>query len=1759
MTCDARTSCVLALFLEELTMRHERVYLAFLMLISILAAQAVAGSPFNPAKNDPSTPQYDTASAFIPALGSGSTSGGTGGGAGRVLTLPISGLNVAPMDVGPLPGGRVADVAAVSPVNIDLYSKQFGTPQQKFQTPALEKDKGVSIAGVNTMTGRFSQSISLGSVSISGGTTYPLLLSYLSPPPDGMNEDSRMTIPSDAGYGWNLDFPFIVVDHKGTTALQDDDYFAYLGPWGSGKMVPVTKSNGDDVFQLDNNPNIEIHYTNSSTELGVAGWVACMPDGTTIVLGGRSDAIRKTLRKGGHVGLEYEMTESDGKVTPVLAAPDFNYQWDVTEIRSPGNRGIIRFDWQQTNGQAGWLASNAVCANQPNCASFVRESWPSAIWSAYPNFSVDPTSELAVFPTNDLQPHVIDKVTLGWGVKTAAEVLPYNVLQGNIQPGTEIQTKYLSSLVFTSEGTETKEFGFQYNMVSPNVDGVAFPKRFLKEVTEANGPSVPAVDINHWYMEYDGASGWLSNLTDPNRVATNYSFKTLSSPAFENGGPDSSEQIMNVPFGYGTAVAPGYNDEHDNSTCIGQFCYAIISDIYSGTSQEYPGFTEGTSMQVFMKSNGDMRKIFEGSFAKASVIPQDGYFIVTDTGEDPQTPIAGNTVNHVYVYQWDGTKFVESDPFLGDRLYSTGWPMLYGKPLKITQVVPSQGDYFLVKFHIDSYIPPVYDLSGRLSDPNLGDHLPDGWDIIPVVRDSSGSWKAVNPTKDACLFSNYSSLGVDLTLSDVTPQNGECMEYLADGTFFANGFGFTNIQIAAMPDFFVLAHGQAGVIEVFRRNYGGNYFVNETARMRIGSSLPSTLFQSGRSWQFSPPTQYPNPGMPIGSANAGPNYFSVQTKDDGDEGGNGFGTVYVWRWDGVYWTPTKLDKPGWVSPQYGQFSGTVFTPNGYSGVYTDAQSPYEIFRHNGVGLPSDDPDVQIEDWDGISFLDGTYPRVTGSNNFTAFEQDLVEGDGVIFQDYYPNQSSYLYYGTNDISKEIQIPGGDFSLSDLRVSRYEDWIVGKVQNGNEYDFYYTPLARNPKSPQAGIIPSFANWIKFASAPFQALPYSDAAWPSSDGLNQLSLNIAPKVSIGPGVWMKNYGYLNSLHTSFSPLYSSGPVARDSALEFQVVSSVTTQSLYKTRTGNVTQTIKFDYGTRRDLDYDGLRLQPESRVTTATWLGQDLTSVLKTQTISYLSERLSSPLDGTAPVANPNSVETATSVGLPSNSWLYAGNVSKVVSTALDGITTTTKPIYQLRMNGLSSETAGWAKGASQIAHVGDTIVVSDRGSTMTKISMLGNFDAASGQPQVSLSLIGNTKGDGALYRHEASVATYNPAGKPTATWTALYETPGDALALLASPAPVTRAIVDGTTQDDYGKSINIPTSGTSVTYGTNNIDPQTESLLAPWTRGADSTKLTTPGEFLLPQSSIPDLVSTTSLLRSPTGGPQYTLDYRTKIWTSYVYEGMRGLPSAVAWNANPNNFAVLTGEDGGLSINGTYDGLWNGMDLGVGQWEAGNAVPDNSIAHTGRYSMHLSGIGNSYCSSVDANGVSYCWLFGPTRNVYLKNVANLTNGMTVSAWIYSSGIQPVLAIEQRTADHTPVGELRASPVGGTFIPNSWQQWKVVIPETSVSHANFGTGQPLFSNDVTGANGDYLRVWVGFQSPVVNSVPSAGNLWVDDFVISPTDAKVTLQSYDYAGRVIGAIDPDGHTTTTEFGPKGEVQAVRDERGRTFGQSTVLQPAEN
>jgi len=399
----------------------------------------------------------------------------------------------------------------------------------------------------------------------------------------------------------------------------------------------------------------------------------------------------------------------------------------------------------------------------------------------------------------------------------------------------------------------------------------------------------------------------------------------------------------------------------------------------------------------------------------------------------------------------------------------------------------------------------------------------------------------------------------------------------------------------------------------------------------------------------------------------------------------------------------------------------------------------------------------------------------------------------------------------------------------------------------------------------------------------------------------------------------------------------------------------------------------------------------------------------------------------------------------------------------------------------------------------------------------------QPEVTVQIAG--KDDG-TYKHFVQVQNFNAAGYPMGVRSAKFKNRADAIQYITNPKSAT--VTYGTQlQNAVVTGLAAPVSATETGYDANLRDVVAVAGWGLQTQNGDAAVGTTvampanydvAGAWTLvaqygPRSTTGDLIQSVSLANL--NFPNYQVR---------IHEGARGLASAVAsGSASRKEIAALTAEDG--SITGTEN--FTGVNEFQGRWEIGNYTGtvtrafDNTRAHTGKWSIKVQ---NDY---------------GPTVNVPLDGVLARKEGLVVSAWGYNtSATMPGLAIQVRDASGATKISPAASPVGG-YKPNTWQLWKAVVPYKDLNAAALGAG-------------GYARVFfmnLGTDAP----------LWVDDFVVAPTGVNVALQTYDEFGRPVTQSDLDGHVVTTEYGARGEVKAVRDERGRIFGQSAIIPAGEN
>ena len=155
----------------------------------------------------------------------------------------------------------------------------------------------------------------------------------------------------------------------------------------------------------------------------------------------------------------------------------------------------------------------------------------------------------------------------------------------------------------------------------------------------------------------------------------------------------------------------------------------------------------------------------------------------------------------------------------------------------------------------------------------------------------------------------------------------------------------------------------------------------------------------------------------------------------------------------------------------------------------------------------------------------------------------------------------------------------------------------------------------------------------------------------------------------------------------------------------------------------------------------------------------------------------------------------------------------------------------------------------------------------------------------------------------------------------------------------------------------------------------------------------------------------------------------------------------------------------------------------------------------------------------------------------------DGVRVGGWAYSQGStapEPLIQIWKQSCsgDDCITNSFLATTEGG-YKPNVWQYWTTTIPYETLKASDPGAG-------------GYARVFFGIYG-------TGTKVWVDDIFASPASASVSLQTHDGQGRPSASLSANGSVTTREYNGKGAVQAVRDERGRIFGQSTTIPAGEN
>jgi hypothetical protein len=1517
---------------------------------------------------------------------------------------------------------------------------------------------GTVVDGVNVMTGRHSTQAALGQLSAPGGISYPIVLSYAAPTPRAFLGGIRTTPASPVGFGWSLEFPNIVADNKGTLSLADDDFYANLGPWGGGVLV------SDGVashFHLDTDPRVKIRPLPNATSADLTGWSVEFPDSTVMVLGGSESTRRRMWKSGNKIA------------QPMLVSREFvsgetvTQRWDIAEIRARGHVGRLAFSWTKSSGGLAWTGT----------AKYDRESILNKIQGFGAGFTVNGLTGLSVDPA----PREIERLDLTWEPMGRDEILPRDAVSQNL-PLTrlELPTQSLRKVQYLA-GTLVQETSLDYTILAVG-SGIGTEKRRLLSsvVMTPRSGAASGTERKWWYTYNTGSTGWLASITDPTMVKTEYLVDYL-----DVRGTTYLKDSLRIPIQYWakeslSTLAPKYQSfitqvTDNQSTCLGTFCYQIarIGHIAIGGLSNAPDgrailqpkskdiFDASRAVRIYRNVGGGVQKVFD-QILPGTVFPGEGYFVSYDY-----------TNNKVWVYEWDGTSFVKTNPFAGDASH---------EGQTILGLVPGPG-YFLVAFK--QYDAGVWALN----------------EIVPVVRKAQG-WTSLNRNRI------NGQCDVDMT-KDPT---GAAVEYGETANWGCLSFGDgapSNLEYRALDRFFVILDMTKGTIAVFNRE--GTGFVNTTNRLRAlpTSQVPDywNLYHNGSVyWNLNRVTPH--------SLTASGDRFMIVTGGS-IPGGNYFtaGTQQLsWRWDGTWWQPSIVHIGGVTDA----VRTTQMWPSGDGYIEVGQKAMLRRYRNDPASATGGylTPEA-TSNGSNVNNELSTSPRLSTSRNYTWLQfhfRPPPMRELSLYPFVHPSEPNWIQgylFGPNGENKTLETrpQGCPTGLYDLEISPDEKWVTAKCQrklSGGAWKVCQVLAAGEVCEVTSYQIP----FVEADGVTRKIQPFSTWIPINTSTINQ-PYDPGYEVSRGQGMTMLTWGRPDSLYVRIHPSFFDGikPSSAIAAnLDGAVISKVVRTSLHqKSGASRLRTATQFTYGKWGDsLSFDGSSLTPESRVTTVSHLGKTDQDVISTEQISHWGL---SPYSGTF---NPKVPE-------------FVGSLRSRRNFARDNSSGMISASQVLLRNG-----PGWSKSVALVRDSSIEHVAMDaRGGKQTSKSVVGSWNLLAIQPQVTLQLLNDNSviQDGtasATFRHQASVTNFNSNGRPTEVRTGLFKSRAAATALLTS----TTWFSDLNLAISAGNAL--PVSGSRSTYLANQIDVDRSLVWGARNPDADATKFDAGQVVSYPDFNLGWSETQYAGVRAKNNMPLQTVsvsDPSTPISSLVVLEGERGVVSARISPAWAEDVAVLTAEDG---IVGLHGNTWNGA-TGAGRWALpglGSKIRFDTLPHLGRYSMRV----------LESDG--------PTARLRLQDRSTMRSGLTVSAWVYTPGIAPVLRAQLQSISSGAVLKTwsAAAPTGG-LKPRAWQRWEVIIPYAELKSAGALT---VGTNATT-----ELVITCG-----PGSTAAAGSvLWVDNLVAKPISASLSLQSVDALGRVIGRMDGKGNWSKLEYDINGTLQAERDALGRIRAQSALLE----
>ncbi len=182
---------------------------------------------------------------------------------------------------------------------IEAYAQESSGSSHKVSTFTIQNElTNISANTVNLSTGDVSMSLPLVSVSSQTGLDASITLFYNSTGIQHFVRTWNLDAPTSCvGLGWNLFYPKIVSNHKGTGTIIDDQYFLF----DRGSTTELLRiSNGSDskgifyTFKLKNNPFWQIKFYSDLSPSNKNTWEIVTEEGIKYTYGGNDS--RKTIQ-----------------------------------------------------------------------------------------------------------------------------------------------------------------------------------------------------------------------------------------------------------------------------------------------------------------------------------------------------------------------------------------------------------------------------------------------------------------------------------------------------------------------------------------------------------------------------------------------------------------------------------------------------------------------------------------------------------------------------------------------------------------------------------------------------------------------------------------------------------------------------------------------------------------------------------------------------------------------------------------------------------------------------------------------------------------------------------------------------------------------------------------------------------------------------------------------------------------------------------------------------------------------------------------------------------------------------------------------------------------------------------------------------------------------------------------------------------------------------------------------------------------------